>query len=122
MMRSMTTVCRDAFQALDTHFNGLLSFAQISAVATQFGLVPRCREEQDMMKRLLENADADGSGSFEFHEFEVVLQLMGERLRAVQCFEEQLFAESLKITRQELSEIRSIYCACDLDRDNELSL
>eukprot|EP00928_Gymnodinium_smaydae_P006781 TRINITY_DN1241_c0_g1_i1.p1 TRINITY_DN1241_c0_g1~~TRINITY_DN1241_c0_g1_i1.p1 ORF type:complete len:845 (-),score=251.07 TRINITY_DN1241_c0_g1_i1:109-2643(-) len=111
----------EVFKSLDADNSGQLSVAEISAVAAQFGLTPRCRDEQDLLKRLLDNADFDGDGEFNFSEFQVILQLMGERLRAIQCYQEQIVAESLNFSRQELSELRNIFFLLDEDGDNFLT-
>jgi Ca2+-binding EF-hand superfamily protein len=73
---------KDLFDYCNTSHSGELNMTEVSGLLSVLGMVPRCREDQDMLRGLLEAVDKDGNGLFTFSEFENVMTGIEPRLTA----------------------------------------
>merc|ERR1719456_345252 len=81
-----------AFLVHDKDKNGTLSTGEIIGVLTELGITPKCREEQDELKQLLQDIDLDSSGDVNFEEFQNLFQHASERIRLLQRHGEETTA------------------------------
>eukprot|EP00746_Dinoflagellata_sp_MGD_P007769 gnl/MRDRNA2_/MRDRNA2_115448_c0_seq1.p1 gnl/MRDRNA2_/MRDRNA2_115448_c0~~gnl/MRDRNA2_/MRDRNA2_115448_c0_seq1.p1 ORF type:complete len:828 (-),score=164.11 gnl/MRDRNA2_/MRDRNA2_115448_c0_seq1:46-2412(-) len=120
--RSSEAELSQLFKLYDRDLSGELNMVEISAVLSDYGLTPRCREDQEAIKRLLDEIDADGSGTFEFHEFLKLIQRIEERMQALQFQREAVVATSLGYTPAQILELRDCFYMLDVDGSGALGV
>jgi len=99
------------FRQYDKDHNGVLCLQEASLFMKDLGLVPRSKEDQDELKWLLEEADADKSGGIDFEEFQYLIQKVTQKLRATQRRRESSIAEYLHYSNEQLSQLREAFFA-----------
>jgi calmodulin len=113
---------RRQFKRYDKDGSGELSLAEVSLLFIDMGLTPKCQEDQDEMKALLREVDADGSGELDFDEFQDLVQRITERLRFSQRRRENETAKQLGFNAQQVVELRESFFSLDQDGSGELSI
>jgi Ca2+-binding EF-hand superfamily protein len=112
----------ELFKLYDRDLSGELNMVEISAVLSDYGLTPRCREDQEAIKQLLDEIDADGSGTFEFPEFLKLIQRIEERMQALQFQREAVVAKTLGYSPAQVLELRDCFCMLDTDGSGSLGV
>lgn len=69
------------FVAYDRDGSGELSMQEVYLVLAEFNMLPKTKLEQRELGRVIEQLDADGSGTFQLSEFHRLWQKMSEHLR-----------------------------------------
>lgn len=110
------------FRRYDKDGSGDLSLAEVSLLFIDMDLTPKCQEDQDEMKALLQEVDADGSGELDFDEFQDLVQKITERLRFSQRRRENETAKQLGFNVQQVTELREAFFSLDQDGSGELSI
>lgn len=113
---------KTVFSRFDKDKSGNLSLCEVSMLIAEIGLTPRCREDQDEIKKLLSEVDADGSGELDFEEFQELVQKITEKLRSGQRRRENETAKVLGFSSKQVSELRDAFFQLDDDGNGQLSI
>lgn len=105
---------RRMFEQTDKDASGLLDMAEVSALLGNLGLTPKCQEDQQEMKRILDGIDSDGNG-VNFPEFQTLVQRISERTNAAQRKRERQSALELRYKDTEVAELRDAFYALDTE-------
>jgi len=120
--RSSEAALSELFKLYDRDDSGELNMVEICQVVADYGLTPRCREDQQAIKRLLDEVDADGSGTFEFVEFLQLIQRIEEKMQALQFQREALVAKELDYSPSQILELRDCFHMLDVDGSGALGI
>lgn len=101
------------FRSYDKDNSGQLSMAEVSMLFTDMGLLPKCQVGQDEIKRLLEESDDDGSGELNFEEFQHLVELVTEKLRALTRVRELELGIDLGYTKKQIIDFRDAFWQLD---------
>eukprot|EP00930_Biecheleria_cincta_P041806 TRINITY_DN28715_c0_g1_i1.p1 TRINITY_DN28715_c0_g1~~TRINITY_DN28715_c0_g1_i1.p1 ORF type:complete len:797 (-),score=149.93 TRINITY_DN28715_c0_g1_i1:55-2445(-) len=69
------------FNTYDRDKSGELSMQEVYQILSEFNMLPKTKLEQRELGRVIEQLDADGSGTFELEEFHSLWQKMSEHVR-----------------------------------------
>lgn len=120
--RSAEAALSELFKLYDRDDSGELNMVEISQVIADYGLTPRCREDQQAIKRLLDEVDADNSGTFELVEFLQLIQRIEEKMQALQFQREALVAKELDYSPSQILELRDCFHVLDVDGSGALGI
>jgi Ca2+-binding EF-hand superfamily protein len=119
--RRLEPELRDLFNKYDKDGGGSLSLSEVATMIGDMGLNPKSREDQDEMKLLLDNVDADGSGEFDFYEFQDLVQRIEEKLKSLQRRRDLSAGEELGFTPPQVCELRGVFFKLDVNGDENIS-
>merc|ERR550537_1116220 len=108
------------FNKYDKDHGGSLSLSEVATMIGDMGLNPRTREDQDEIKQLLDNVDADGSGELDFDEFQDLVQRIEEKLKSLQRRRDLKAGEALGFTPQQVCELRGVFFKLDVNGDESI--
>merc|ERR550537_480972 len=111
----------DLFKKYDKDNGGSLSLSEVATMIGDMGLNPRSREDQDEIKQLLDNVDADGSGELDFSEFQDLVQRIEEKLKSLQRRRDLKAGEALGFTQPQVCELRGVFFKLDVNGDESIS-
>lgn len=103
------------FKQFDRDGSGLLEMTEVFTLLGELGLMPKCREDQQDMKRILDGIDTNGNGDVSFREFQTLVQRSAERTKAAQRQRERRSAEKLHYADAEVAELRDAFHALDTE-------
>lgn len=103
----------DQFQRYDLDMSGELDMKEIGMLLADVGLRPKTRGEQKQIIQILEAADIDGSGTFDFEEFQVVARKVREQLLNMEREALRNHAVDLGFLAEHFGTIASIFQALD---------
>eukprot|EP00746_Dinoflagellata_sp_MGD_P005511 gnl/MRDRNA2_/MRDRNA2_110666_c0_seq1.p1 gnl/MRDRNA2_/MRDRNA2_110666_c0~~gnl/MRDRNA2_/MRDRNA2_110666_c0_seq1.p1 ORF type:complete len:813 (+),score=232.60 gnl/MRDRNA2_/MRDRNA2_110666_c0_seq1:71-2440(+) len=109
------------FNKYDKDHGGSLSFSEVATMIGEMGLNPRSREDQDEIKQLLDNVDADGSGELDSDEFQDLVQRIEEKLKSLQRRRDLKAGEALGFNARQVCELRGIFFKLDVNGDDSIS-
>eukprot|EP00927_Polykrikos_kofoidii_P025612 TRINITY_DN22982_c0_g1_i1.p1 TRINITY_DN22982_c0_g1~~TRINITY_DN22982_c0_g1_i1.p1 ORF type:complete len:868 (-),score=182.50 TRINITY_DN22982_c0_g1_i1:165-2768(-) len=109
------------FERYDRDRSGQLSVPEISHLLVDVGCAPLRRKEQEELAQLIQIVDADGNGSIDFQEFQVLSQRIDEKLRSMRYGEEIEHAMTLGFTESQLRDLRWVFDSLDADGSEKLS-
>lgn len=110
------------FNSYDKDRNGTLSFSEVLVMFEDLGLIPQCREDQEEMRLLLAQIDANDSGDLDFGEFQDLVQHVTEKLRSAKLRRENRAAKELGFSQKEVAELRESFINLDERNRARLSL
>lgn len=110
------------FQKYDRDRDGVLSLADASEILTQLGISPRCSQDRDEIGKLLLEVDVDGSGTLDFDEFQMLVQLISEKLQSEQGLREHKTAVKLGLTAEEVAELRALFHSLKKQGNGEVGI
>mmetsp|Transcript_105296 Transcript_105296/g.298024 ORF Transcript_105296/g.298024 Transcript_105296/m.298024 type:complete len:750 (+) Transcript_105296:1-2250(+) len=113
---------RRLFERFDRDRSGLLDLREVFALVGCMGLSPKCREDQCDMQQLLACVDADGSGEFDFEEFEVLVQRLDWRIKVLQRIHERDVAVKLGFQETEVLVLREAFFVLDSSSQGALGI
>eukprot|EP00928_Gymnodinium_smaydae_P015625 TRINITY_DN1578_c0_g2_i1.p1 TRINITY_DN1578_c0_g2~~TRINITY_DN1578_c0_g2_i1.p1 ORF type:complete len:726 (-),score=158.25 TRINITY_DN1578_c0_g2_i1:183-2360(-) len=105
----MVNELMNQFSHYDKHKQGELSFPELFVVVEDFQLLPKSREEQEEMLVVLERLDTDGSGTFDFAEFQEFFQRLMEQLQQNEHKRENKAVLELGYDESELLTLRRVF-------------
>lgn len=109
------------FERYDRNRNGQLSVAEISSLLVDVGCAPMRRKEQEELAQLIQFVDADGNGTIDFQEFQVLSQRIDEKLRSMRYEDEIEHAMTVGFSESQLRDLRSVFDSLDADGSEKLS-
>jgi len=112
---------RRQFDRYDRDQSGALGMSEVSLLFVDMGLNPSCQEDQDEIKQLLDNVDADGSGELDFDEFQDLVQRIEEKLKSLQRRRDLKAGEALGFTQPQVCELRGVFFKLDVNGDESIS-
>lgn len=112
---SALTECSAVFKRYDKQGKGSLSLRTVSALLSDVGCIPHSKKEQDELAMIMQDADADGSGSIDFKEFRHLNQRIQERLRSLRFASDVEYAIRHGFSEEEFRECRGIFWQLDVD-------
>jgi len=112
----------ELFKGYDKDNSGQLSMQECSALFAEMGMLPKCQVGQDEIKRLLDEADEDGSGELDFEEFQTLTELVAEKLRALARAREMEFGAKLNFSKKQVNEFRDAFWNIDSEGSGELGI
>jgi len=101
------------FAKFDKDRSGLLTIGEVNALVSEMGLMPQCREDQAILRRLITQVDKDCSDNLTFEEFQVFVQRLSERMYAVQSGRERREALDEGFCDKEVGELRDAFYMLD---------
>jgi len=101
------------FERTDRDRSGQLSQQEVFGLIATLGLSPQCREDQCEMQQLLADIDTDGSGEFDYYEFETLVQRLMDQVRTMENMQERKAAEDLGFKVADFLELREVYFLLD---------
>jgi len=101
------------FCKLDKDQSGALTVKEVNVLVAELGLMPRCREDQAILQRLITNVDKDGNGEMDFDEFSVFAQRIAERTSAVQTCRLRQQASEQGFSGQEFNQLTDAFHLLD---------
>jgi len=110
------------FQAYDKDRSGELGMKDVCSIILELGMQPRTQQEQEAIAELLEDVDADGSGTLHLEELSNMCVRIAERKAQFQRNAENAKADSLNLSRHQKYELRRAFDALDADGSGDLSL
>jgi len=103
------------FTRLDKARRGYLQQSSILSLISMLGIVPRNREDQAELRRLLAEVNANGSGEVSFPEFERLVLRVKERMRASQRHRIKKAVQELRMKDAELEILLDLFQTVDTD-------
>jgi len=97
------------FTRLDKDNSGTLSVKEVNVLVSDLGLMPRCREDQAILQRMIAMVDRNGDGVMSFDEFSAFVQRMAERMQAVKTARQRLLAKEQGFSDKEFGELRDAF-------------
>eukprot|EP00931_Biecheleriopsis_adriatica_P049452 TRINITY_DN28608_c0_g1_i1.p1 TRINITY_DN28608_c0_g1~~TRINITY_DN28608_c0_g1_i1.p1 ORF type:complete len:801 (+),score=156.25 TRINITY_DN28608_c0_g1_i1:136-2538(+) len=97
------------FQTYDRDKSGALSNSEIYQILEDFKMLPRNREEQHEVGRVLDMIDQDGSGYFELDEFHEFFRKMTAQVRQTERRRELRATSDMGISDDRYAHIRRIF-------------
>lgn len=97
------------FHMCDRDNSGSLESSEVGHVLVRLGLQPRNKAEQKEIGDIVEEADLDGSGSIDLDEFEIIVQRVDTKLRAMQRDRDAEFAHALGFSKARFQELLELY-------------
>jgi Ca2+-binding EF-hand superfamily protein len=110
------------FDHHDRDGSGNLVTAEISSLLSELGLTPRCREDQQDLRRIIASSDPDGSGTLDFEEFQNLAQRISESINAAQRRHERQTAAKLEYKDAQVAELRDAFYALDAEGNSILTI
>uniref|UniRef100_A0A7S2LJN3 EF-hand domain-containing protein n=1 Tax=Zooxanthella nutricula TaxID=1333877 RepID=A0A7S2LJN3_9DINO len=111
-----------AFNRFDQNRSGSLDICEVNKLFVELGLSARSREDQSMLKRLVNQVDVDKSGLVEFEEFQVLVGRVAERIHAVQSCRERRAGLEAGFDENEVADLRDVFYSLDLDKSGMLAI
>merc|ERR1719326_2800108 len=71
------------FNRYDRDRSGELDMQEVAKILHEMNLIPRTKEEQSEILAIFEEVDEDGSQTFDFKEFQVLIIRVKERLEKI---------------------------------------
>lgn len=97
------------FRQCDKDNSNTLESSEVGHVLVKLGLQPRSKAEQKHIAEIVEEADVDGSGSIDLHEFETIVHRVAARLRAVQRERHEEFALALGFPKARFLDLQKLH-------------
>lgn len=94
---------------------------EVSLLLGKLGLMPRCRDDQQEMKRILDCID-NGTGQVTFDEFQTLVLRITEHANAAQRRRERQCAVELDFADDQVAELRDAFHALDTEGTNILCI
>lgn len=113
---------RVVFQRFDRDQNGDLCPTEVHAMVNELGLMPSVREDQGILRGLLSRADRDKSGGLDFDEFQVLMQRISERNKALRTCRERRAAAEAGFAEAEIAQLREAFYLMSEDTDGVLGV
>jgi len=99
----------ERFTCYDKHRLGALHYSQVYQILADFKMLPKSREEQQSIVSVIERMDTDGSGSFDFDEFNDFFQRLTEQVQMNGREEERQMIFSMGFTELQLQALRNVF-------------
>lgn len=106
------------FNRYDRDKSGELEMHEVAKILHDMGLIPRTKEEQAEILAIFEEVDEDGSQSFDFKEFQVLIIRVKERLEKIAHEKAKDHAYTIGISSARFKEILTLFRASDEDGNN----
>lgn len=108
--KARESALKEMFQAYDYDGSGKVKMHSLSRLLQHMGMQPRSRQEQGEIRLILDEADENGDGVFEFDEFVVLVQRIHERLeRLCRAEEERYGVDELGMSRERTRQVRQVF-------------
>jgi Ca2+-binding EF-hand superfamily protein len=99
----------ESFHAYDKYKTGQIQYGEMYAILADFEMLPKSREEQAGIVTVMERLDDDGSGTFDFEEFQDFFQRLTEQVQISERESERQMALAMSYTEVQLQALRSIF-------------
>jgi len=86
-----------------------VSINEFSRLVQEQGCLPRSQREQQEFGRILDDVDEGGTGFVNFQEFEYIMQRIREHKEITMRLEEEEYADSLGMPREQCRELRRAF-------------
>jgi len=111
---------QEAFAVYDRDGKNQLTVAEISLLLCDVGLVPKTRKEQEELICFMESVDADGSGTIDFGEFELLAQRIDEKLNSLSYEEQVEGAIRRGFSELQFRQLQGVFEVMDADGSGQL--
>eukprot|EP00746_Dinoflagellata_sp_MGD_P166639 gnl/MRDRNA2_/MRDRNA2_96682_c0_seq1.p1 gnl/MRDRNA2_/MRDRNA2_96682_c0~~gnl/MRDRNA2_/MRDRNA2_96682_c0_seq1.p1 ORF type:complete len:1075 (+),score=251.98 gnl/MRDRNA2_/MRDRNA2_96682_c0_seq1:142-3366(+) len=101
------------FNRYDRDKSGELDMQEVAKILHEMNLIPRSKEEQSEILAIFEEVDEDGSQTFDFKEFQILIIRVRERLEKIANERAQAHALSIGITLKRFKEVMPLFRASD---------
>lgn len=108
------------FELYDKDRSGFLCIPEISMLLSHLGVAPKNRSEQEELAHLISSADDNCSGTICFAEFQVLCQLIDEKLNRMRYEEDIEIAMTLGFSEVQLRDFRWVFDSLDMDGSGRL--
>merc|ERR1719375_980390 len=105
------------FSRYDKDRSGELDMREISILFAELGLQPRTQKDQEAILKLLQEVDQDGSNTFSFDEFTLLVSRMKEQNEKTFQQRQKNYAEGLGYDEQQYKHYLRLFT--DLDEDSK---
>jgi len=99
----------ERFHTYDKHRRGELHFSEVYQILGDFKMLPKSRMEQQAIVSVIERLDTDGSGTFDFEEFQDFFQRLTEKVQHDERAEERRVVLSMGYDEYQLQVLRSAF-------------
>jgi len=99
----------DRFHTYDRHKLGQLHYSDVYQILADFKMLPKSREEQHGIVTVIERLDTDGSGSFDFEEFQDFFQRLTEQVQMTEREQERQMILAMGFTENHLHVLRNTF-------------
>lgn len=108
------------FRFYDRDHSGTLSKTEIYQILEDFGMLPKSREEQQEIAVVIDRLDLDGSGLFEFSEFQDFFQRLTEQVRLSERDRERKAIVGLGFSEDQLTFLRQLFLLLKPNEDGKV--
>merc|ERR1719326_2724789 len=100
---------RERFHFYDRHHCYELHYNEVYQILADFKMLPKSREEQQGIVSVIERLDTDGSGSFDFDEFQEFFQRLTEQVQMTEREVERQVVLGMGFTEYQLQVLRDVF-------------
>jgi Ca2+-binding EF-hand superfamily protein len=100
---------KERFETYDKLKHGELHFSEVYQILADFKMLPKSREEQQSIVSVIERLDTDGSGTFDFSEFQDLIQRLTEQVRFQAREQERVVILKMGFNELQLQHLRSSF-------------
>lgn len=120
-LETMQEELRTMFNSYDRSRKGCLSKQDVFSILEEFGMLPRTKEEQEEVGRVIDWLDKDGSGGFDFEEFQEFFLRMTEQVRLAERQKEYQQGLDMGLTSEQFSILRRQFLQIGPNADGTVS-
>lgn len=99
----------ERFHNYDKHRRGELHFSEVYQILGDFKMLPKSRMEQQAIVSVIERLDTDGSGTFDFEEFQDFFQRLTEQVQHDERAEERRIIKGLGYDEYQVQVLRKTF-------------
>lgn len=100
---------KERFNFYDKQKDSELCYTEVYQILADFKMLPRSREEQQGIFVVIERLDTDGSGSFNFREFQDFFQRLTEQTQTAEREVERQMVLGMGFTESQLQSLQSVF-------------
>jgi len=112
---------QERFHCYDKHKRGELHYNEVYRILADFKMLPKSREEQQSIVSVIERLDVDGSGTFDFEEFQDFFQRLTEQVRMNEREAERQMILAMGFTECHLHALRSVFLSLNPNQDRKIA-